>query len=92
MLQVTVTHLTTSRARSVNETGVRRLRYVVSGKMSLLDTNSGELLVDRKQVSGNSRLDFAERTLETPAVRDEGLNDAIAALADRIVQELLADF
>ena len=92
LLQITVKSASASRSRGVNDTSVSKLAYNLSGSMTLLEQSSGRLLVDRKPVSGTSRLNFAERTVETPAVREEGLNDAITALAGSIVQELLVDF
>ena len=94
VLQIEVSEIRVSRRRSVDDTSVGQLTYNLNGLVSLREISSGRFLISRRAIAANSRLDFDEEaeTLETPAVRDEGLNDAIELFAARVVDALLVDF
>lgn len=92
VLQIVVSEISVSRRRSVTDTSVGQLTYRLNGSLSLWEVSSGRFLISGRPIAARSRLDFANPTLETPAVRDEGLNDAIELFAARVVDALLVDF
>ena len=93
VLQIVVSEISVSRRRSVTDTSVGRLIYNLNGSVSLWEVSSGRFLISGRPIAASSRLDFAKPApLETPAVRDEGLNDAIELFAARVVDALLVDF
>ena len=92
VLRVTLDELRISRARNITDTSVGTFAVSISGSVSLWEVSSRTYLINNRKVSARSRLSFSERTLETPAVRDEGINDALALFAERVVQTILVDF
>lgn len=92
VLEITLTDIAVSRARSLDATDVSQLGYTLSGEMTLLETRSGRPLIDGQRVVGRSSLDFRRARIESPAVRDEGINDALADFARNVRDRLLLNF
>lgn len=92
VLSVTLDDLTITRARELDSTDVRRLAIRLSGSMTVRDVGTGELVIDRSPVAVSTRYDLPEAAVETPAVRDDALSDAVAAFADKVLERLLLSF
>ena len=91
-LEISIRKLVIVRRTSLQNTSVKNLTYRLSGEISLIDTDTGEVLIDGHPIATATRLDFIQAQLETPAIRDEILTDALKEFAQLIVDRLLLDF
>ena len=91
-LEISIRKLTIIRRTSLQNTSVTSLAYRLSGKISLIDTDTGELLIDEHPIATTTRLVFSQAQLETPAIRDEVLSDALKVFSQLIVDRLLLSF
>ena len=92
VLTVEIQQLTLSRARNLDSTDVLSLSLSLAGSITLRDAITGQFIYDEQSVSATTRYDLPEAATETPAVRDDAIDDVIAAFADSVMQQLLATF
>jgi hypothetical protein len=92
LLILEIQQLDLVRARSLDSTDVKRLNYHIAGTMTLKEQGTGRLLLDKLPVALNTRYDLPEAAVETPAVRDDAVNDVVSQFAEAIVARLLVNF
>jgi hypothetical protein len=81
-----------SRARSTNNTSVTQLNHYVAGTMTLREPGTGRVLLDRLPIVLSTSYALPVADVETPAVRDDALNDVVAQFAQAVVDRLLVNF
>jgi len=69
------------RTRDIASTNFTSVSYLLSGLVSVYDRRRGVYYFRRSQIAASSKLDFDTPTIETPAIRDEGVEDALNAFA-----------
>ncbi|MBI3993347.1 MAG: hypothetical protein HY342_08735 [Candidatus Lambdaproteobacteria bacterium] len=92
VLSVNLTGLTITRTRLISSATVTALTYSLTGDATLLDQRDRRALFERERVSATSTLNFNTATLETPAVRDEAIDDVLGSLAASIEARILTTF
>ncbi|MDH4120363.1 MAG: LPS assembly lipoprotein LptE [Deltaproteobacteria bacterium] len=88
VLEVDLTRFDVSRFRDISQNNAYTFQFTLSGTMTLRDRRNGRVLLDHQPVEGTARLDFTVLTMETPALRDQGIELAVNRLADIIVQRM----
>lgn len=69
------------------------INFTVSGTLTLRDNRENIIRMDHIPVSGTSSLSFdAADTLETPAVKNQGVDQALADIAARIVRQVFTAY
>ena len=91
-LEISIRKLEIIRRTSLQDTSVTSLGYSLSGKISLIDTDTGDVLIDEYPITTAIQLAFSEAQLETPAIRNEVLTDALQEFSQLIVDRLLLNF
>ncbi|MCH7476625.1 MAG: hypothetical protein IIA14_00810 [SAR324 cluster bacterium] len=90
ILEIDLSRLDVSRARSVSNPEISSLAFTLRGKMKLIRRADGKAIFSGASISANTHLDFDLPVIETPALRDEGINDLVTAFA-RAVEERLTN-
>jgi hypothetical protein len=73
-------------------TSDRSFQYSLNGRMTLIELSSGRKLIDNEAVSASVQRLYAPAVQETPAIRDEGINDVLAAFAEAVERRLFRTF
>ena len=81
ILDIELIQLQPVRSRDIASTNFTSVSYVLSGLVSLYDRRQGRYYYKRSQITVSSTLDFDTPTIETPAIRDEGIEDALNLFA-----------
>jgi len=92
VLDIELTLLRTVRARNLSTTNLTSVSFQLAGQVSVYDRRTSQYYVFRQTVQSTSRLDFDSPTVETPGIRDEGLDDAIQAFALQVENLLFLSF
>lgn len=91
-LEVELTELTIYRVLDPAITSDRSFVYSLTGVMSLIDQRTGHRLVNNAVISARVSRLYAPDVRETPAIRDEGLNDVLASFADQVERRVFLTF
>jgi len=70
----------------------RTFFYSLSGAMTLTDQRTGRKLIDGASIHVEVFRLYAPSVRETPAIRDEGLNDVLARFAEEVEKRLIRTF
>lgn len=73
-------------------TSDRSFLYTLTGRMTLTELSSGRKLIDNVPVTAQVQRLYTPTMLETPAIRDEGTNDVVAAFASEVETRLFRWF
>lgn len=92
VLDIELTQFRVVRARDLVTTNVSSVSYQIVGLVSVYDRRQRKFYVSRQPVNSVSRLDFDSPTSETPAIRDEGLEDAVQNFALQVENVLFLAF
>lgn len=84
ILDIELTQFRTVRARDLASVNLNSVTFQLVGLVSVYDRRQSRYYVNRQPVSSTSRLDFDAPTVETPAIRDEGLEDAVLSFATQV--------
>ncbi len=92
VISVDLTALTITRVLDPAITTDRSFAYVLSGRVTLTDQRTGQQLVSGRGVTASVTRLYAPEVRETPAIRDEGLNDVLDAFAEQVGREVFLVF
>jgi hypothetical protein len=92
VVSVTLAELTLTRLLDPTLTADRSFRFALRGSVTLIDRRSGKPLIAGRSLSAAVRRLYPPEVLETPAIRDEGLNDVLAAFAEAVEREVFLVF
>lgn len=92
VLDIELTLLSVVRARNLSSTSLTSVSFQLAGQVSVYDRRTSQYYVFRQALQSSSRLDFDSPTVETPGIRDEGLDDAIQSFAAQIENLLFLSF
>ena len=92
VLDIELTLLRVVRARNLATTSLTSVSYQLAGEVSVYDRRTSQYFVFRQLVQSISHLDFDSPTIETPGIRDEGLDDAIQSFATQVENLLFLSF
>lgn len=92
VISVDLTALTITRVLDPAITTDRSFAYALSGRVTLTDQRTGQQLVSGRGVTASVTRLYAPEVRETPAIRDEGLNDVLAAFAEQVQREVFLVF
>lgn len=92
VLDIELTLLRVVRTRNLATTSLTSVSFQLAGTVSVYDRRTSQYYVYRQTVQSVSRLDFDSPTVETPGIRDEGLDDAIQSFAAQVEDMLFLSF
>jgi len=92
VLDIELTLMRVIRNRDLASTNLTSVQFQLVGDVSVYDRRTSQYFFYKLPVESLSRLDFDSPTIETPAIRDEGLDDAIRSFAERIENMLFYTF
>jgi len=92
LLFITLSELTLTRVLDPTFTSERSFSFGLSGSVTLVDQRSGEPLIAARALSAGVTRLYAPEVRETPAIRDEGLDDLLAAFAASVEREVFRVF
>ncbi len=92
VLDVELSDLNVIRARDLASTNLTSVSYRLVGFISLYDRRSSQYYFNRQPVVSTSHQDFDTPVTETPAIRDEGLDDAVEGFARQVEGMLFYTF
>ena len=92
ILDIELSRLDVSRARSVSNAEISSLAFGLQGKMNLIRRVDGKAIISNAGIGANTHLDFDLQVIETPALRDEGINDLVIAFARAVEARLTTHF
>lgn len=92
VLDIELTQFRAVRARDLVSTNLTSVSFQILGLVSVYDRRKGKFYIARQPVNSVSTLDFDSPTVETPAIRDEGLEDAIQTFASNVENLLFLAF
>jgi len=92
VLDIELTLMRIVRARDLASTNLTSESFQLAGQVSVFDRRTSQYYVYRQSVQSISHLDFDSPTIETPAIRDEGLDDAIKSFAQQVENLLFLTF
>jgi hypothetical protein len=84
ILDIELTQFRVVRGRDLASTNLTNVSFQLVGLVSVYDRRQSRYYVNRQPVNSTSRLDFDSPTVETPAIRDEGLEDAVSSFAIQV--------
>jgi hypothetical protein len=84
ILDIELTQFRVVRARDLASVNLNSVSFQLVGLVSVYDRRQSRYYVNRQPVNSTSRLDFDAPTVETPAIRDEGLEDAVLSFATQV--------
>jgi len=90
VVEVDLTRLDVSRFRDLTSTNSFAYSYNLAATVTLRDNRTQKVLLLNQPVTAMARLDFTESTAETPAVQNQGLDEATRNLAQQILDLVLA--
>jgi hypothetical protein len=91
-LQVALIELTTDRLLDPAITSDRTFLYTLRGAMTLTDQRSGRKLIDNDPIAVQVSRIYGPAVRDTPAIRNEGVNDVLAQFAEEVEQRLFRSF
>jgi hypothetical protein len=91
-LSVELSALTIVRRRDPAITADRSIRYTLHGQLTLSDLRSRRALIDREPLSVEVLRTYDPTVPETAAIRDEGLDDVVAAFAEAVERRIFRTF
>lgn len=92
LLEVALDEFTITRTLDPAITSDRSFVYQLTGRMSLTDQRNGYRLIDNAGVSASVSRLYAPDVVETPAIRDEGINDVLERFAEQVEHRLFLVF
>lgn len=92
VLDIELTVLRIVRTRDLATTSLTGVSYQLAGQVSVYDRRTRQYYVYHEGLQGISTLNFDSPTVETPAIRDEGLDDAIQDFALKVEDALFLSF
>lgn len=92
LLTATLTDLHISRVQDSTDPNRRLLDFTLAGRISLADRRSNRMRMDNQPVSAAYQVVIPITTLETPAIRDEGVNGVLSAFAEEVERRLFLSF
>jgi len=92
VLDIELTVLRIVRTRDLATTSLTGVSYQLAGQVSVYDRRSRQYYIYHEVLQGISTLNFDSPTVETPAIRDEGLDDAIQDFALKVEDTLFLSF
>ncbi len=92
VLTVRLTGFDITRTLDPAVTANRTFGFRLEGRYTVQDRRRGEPLVSGRPLRVRVALVQDPGTLETPAIRDEGIDDAVDAFAERLLEEVLLVF
>lgn len=92
ILGIKLTRLDVSRTVQTANTDFKVITYSLNGSLWLQRSHDGGHLLKNVGISVNSQVVFPVATLETPAVRDEGLEKVVNAFAKAVETKLFQGF
>jgi hypothetical protein len=92
ILDIELTEFRAVRARDLATTSLTSVSYQLIGLVSVYDRRHSRYHIRRQPVNSVSRLDFDTPTVETPAIRDEGLEDALQSFSVQVENLLFLTF
>jgi len=81
ILDIELTQFTVGRGRDLVSTNLTSVSFELVGLVSVFDRRHSQYYVRRYPVSSSSSVDFDAPTVETPAIRDEGIEAALQSFA-----------
>lgn len=70
----------------------RSFVYTLRGRITLVDQRSGRALISNQSVIARAGILYAGGVLETPAIRDEGIDDVLDGFAEQVEHRLFLSF
>lgn len=92
VVETTLKSLTITRTVDIIPPRRKLLGFKLAGRASILDRRNGEYLVQDNTIRANAEVAVDTEALETPAVRYDGIDKAVAAFADQVEAMLLRHF
>lgn len=92
ILDIELTVFRPVRGRDIASTNLTSVSYQLAGLVSVYDRRQGRYYFKRSPVSVVSVIDFDTPTIETPAIRDEGIEDALQSFALQVENLLFLTF
>ncbi len=92
VLEIDLDALDVQRRVDAIDPGRRVLTFTVRGRMRVRDRRGEDAVVHDQRVSAAEAVVVDATALETPAVRDEGIDDALDAFAAQVERRLLQHF
>ncbi len=91
-LSISLISLTIDRSLDLAITADRTFLYSLSGSLTLTDQRTGRNVISAERINVQVSRLYAPTVRETPAIRDEGLNDVVARFAEEVEQRLFRSF
>ena len=91
-LSIALLRLTIDRSLDPAISTERTFLYSLSGTLTLTDLRTGRPVINSEAISVQVTRLYAPTVRETPAIRDEGLNDVLARFAEVVEQRLFRTF
>jgi hypothetical protein len=92
VLTLELSTLAYNRARDINRSDVSSVSLSLAGVMTVRDAGTGQLLFNRAPVGASAALELPQAAVETPAVRDDAIDEVVGAFADAVIERLLLNF
>jgi len=92
VLSVNLTEFTIARALDVGESEFRSFGFYLAGNMTLRDRRTGRIWLADSPVSASVSRTHPAELLETPAIRDGGIDAVVSAFADSIQRTIFRVF
>jgi hypothetical protein len=92
VVDIELTQLRVVRARDLATTNINNEQFQLVGILSVYDRIHSRYYVYHQAIQSFSRLDFDSPTIETPAIRDQGLDAAILGIAEQIESAVFVSF
>jgi hypothetical protein len=92
VLDVDLATISIARTRNLTATSLSGISYTLAGAVSLYDRRKSRFHFSRVPVSASARLDFDTPIVETPAIRDEGLDELLDNFARQVEALLMSGF
>jgi len=91
-LSIELSSFTLNRVLDPAITTERSFVYTLTGRVTLTDLRNGRTYIAGEALTASVTRLYAPDVQETPAIRDEGLNDAVAAFAEQVQQRIQRTF
>jgi len=91
-LHIALVNLRIDRSLDPAISAERSFAFTLNGTLTLTDLRTGRALISGAPVSAQVVRLHDPSVLETPAIRDEGLNDVVARFAEEVEQRLFRTF
>ena len=91
-MRIALTRFETTRVLDPAVETDRVFGYLLHGTLTLIDARTGKALIVRHPLSASVTRIHANTVVETPAIRDEGITDALKAFAEQVERRVLLVF